>query len=73
MQPTNDPHKGNLQLGKPFSSHKWVEHGDDSWELTNGKTMCPGFQIILKDLPNITGTWVGLNSISVPTATRKSV
>lgn len=73
MQPTNDPHKGNLQLGKPLSSHKWVEYGDDSWELTNGKTRCLNFQIILEDLPNITGTWVGLNSISVPTATRKSV
>lgn len=73
MQPTDNPHKGNLQLGKPLSSQRWVVYSDESWELTNGKTRCLGFQMILKDLPNITRTWVGLNSSSVPTATGKSV
>lgn len=73
MQPTNNPHKGNLQLGKPLSSQRWVEYSDESWELTNGKTRCLGFKMILKDLPNITGTWVALNYSSVPTATGKSV
>lgn len=73
MQPTNNPHKGNLQLGKPLSSQRWVEYSDESWELTNGKTRCLGFKMILKDLPNITGTWVALNYSSVPTATGKSM
>lgn len=73
MQPTNNPHKGNLQLGKPLSFQRWVVYSDESWELTNGKTRCLGFQMILKDLPNITRTWVGLNSSLVPTATGKRV
>lgn len=54
MQPAGNPHKDNLQLGKPLSPRR-EECGHESWPLPNGKTRCLYFQMIWNDLPNVTG------------------
>lgn len=54
---------GNIPLGKLLPSQRWVQCGDESWELTNGKTRCPGLRMILKELPTGAGTqWDGTSA-----------